>query len=422
MQLEEGFSFRAREHGDEPRFRHSNGTEIAEEMTFGTDGHAELPSTPEPTRASVRYFRGLLVACAQSGASDVTLQSDQQPRGEFAGRLYRLGRRPWSPSEIEEILAETYHATNGITEIKGRRVLDYSYELNLPNGTRRRFRVNATGILGLGGSGVEITIRILPSSTPTTCQAGLSAGEVEELCPMSGLVVIAGATGSGKSATMAALTRHHLENSIRPVKIVDIQAPIEYSFGDVIWRSIESPSLIGQSEVGRHIASFAAGVRSALRRKPHIICVGEARDLETISATLEAALTGHLVYTTTHAANVPDCIRRLLAAFPAGEREQRAIDLGSSLRFVMVQHLVPLAEGNGRLPAREYVSVSGSMREALGGMHFTDWPAYLHSVMSGPEAGRAIAFRQSLSEAAEKLLADGRVNGDELGRLLGTAR
>ena len=388
-------------------------------MTFGTNGYAEMPSTPEPPRTSVDYFRGLLVACALSGASDVTIQSDQQPRGEFAGNLYRLSRRPWSPSEVEDILAETYHAANGITEIKGRRVLDYSYELNLQDGMRLRFRVNATGILGLGGPGVEITIRILQSSTPTTRQAGLSTEEVFELSPRCGLVVIAGATGSGKSATMAALTRHHLENSSHPVKIIDIQAPIEYSFGDVIWRSRNSPSLIGQSEVGRHIPSFAAGVRSALRRKPHIINVGEARDLETISATLEAALTGHLVYTTTRAANVPDCIRRLLAAFPAEERDQRACDLGASLRFVMVQHLVRLNEGNGRVPVREYISLSETQRRTLLGMHFGEWPSYLSEVMNGSGTNGTGGFKQNILEAVEVLLANGRVDPEEIARLLG---
>ena len=391
-------------------------------MLFGTDGHAQMVSFPEPSRASTEYFRGLLVACALSGASDITVQSNQQPRGEFAGQLYRLSRRPWSPSEVEDILTETYQATNGITEIRGRRILDYSYELNLPNGARRRFRVNATGILGLGSSGMEITIRILPSATPTTEQVGLSEGEVAELCPPNGLVVIAGATGSGKSASMAALTRHHLENSDRPVKIVDIQAPIEYNFGDVIWQSGNLPSLIGQSEVGRHISSFSAGVRSALRRKPHIINVGEARDLETISATLEAALTGHLVYTTTHAASVPDCTRRLLAAFSAEERDQRASDLAASLRFMVVQHLVRAADGTGRVPVREYVSLSETLRRSLLGMHFRDWPAYLSDIINGPGTTGAGMFKQSIFEAAESLIGDGRVHSEELAHLFGDNR
>lgn len=333
----------------------------------------------EPMRFNDQDFRALLMSCVISGASDVTFQSDAQPRAEIHGVLYRATKRPLASSEVDMILMETYGGANGRAEINAMRVLDYSYELNLTDGTRQRFRVNATGVY----TGLEITMRALPRETPTIHGVSLAEKEVEALAPLNGIVVIAGATGSGKSTTMAALNRHHLETSARPVKIVDIQAPIEYTYRDVTRMLAGSSSVIGQSEVGRHIKSFADGVHSALRRKPHIINVGEARDFETISASLEASLTGHLVYTTTHASSVSDAIRRLLTTFPGHERESRAYDLISALRFLMVQHLIPRADRVGRLPVREYLRFTPEIRDILMAAHVNEWPSIVTRLVSG---------------------------------------
>lgn len=354
----------------------------------------------EASRLTQEDFRYLLMSAVLSGASDVTFQPDQPPRAEIHGVLYRAMRRALAPSDVDMILMETYGSANARTEINGKNVLDYSYELNLADGGRQRFRVNATGIFGRDGQGVEITMRALPSETPDLAMVQIGSEEVPALTPKDGIVIFAGATGSGKSTTMAAVTRHHLENTSRPVKIVDIQAPIEYTFRDVTGRMSGSPSIIGQSEVGRHIHSFADGVHSALRRKPNIINVGEARDFETISASIEAALTGHLVYTTTHSDSVSATIRRLLAAFPAAEREPRAYDLITSLRFLLVQHLVPRIDRPGRVPVREYLRFTDRVREKLLSMPVSDWPGALNREVSmrcpdsGPED-----LRQSLAEA-----------------------
>ena len=348
----------------------------------------------EPSRVSLEDFRRVMMSCVHSGASDVTIQSDQQPRAEISGALYRVGRRPWSPTEVDAVLAEAFQAPNASAEIKGLRVLDFSYEINLGEGRKQRFRVNATGIHGIDGFGVEITFRVLPRTTPDLEFAGLSEAEAEAMSPRSGLVVVAGATGSGKSATLAALARRHLENTARPVKIVDLQAPIEYAFGDIALLRSGAPSIVGQSEIGRHVESFAAGVRSALRRKPHIVIVGEARDLSTVSAALEAALTGHLVYTTTHAGSVAEGIRRLLAVFPANERAMRAGDLAASLRFFSVQHLVAKSSGGGRVPVREYLAFDDAFRESLAGIPASNWPQKINAAIESGGGDRPM--RQSL--------------------------
>lgn len=343
----------------------------------------------EPTRIGMDEFRQLVRAAVENNVSDITIQSDQQPRVEIHGVLYRATRRPWTPSEVDLVLAEIYGGANARTEINGQRILDFSWEITLPDGGKQRFRVNATGIHGRDGSGIEITMRVLPSKTPNLEMVKLTPEEVVALSPRDGIVVIAGATGSGKSTTMAAITRSHLESTDRPVKIVDIQAPIEYTFRDVRERLAGSSSMIGQSEVGRHIRSFADGVHSALRRKPNIINVGEARDFETISASLEASLTGHLVYTTTHAGSVSEAMRRLLTTFPAAEREARAYDLLSSLRFMMVQHLVPRIDEPGRVPVREYLRFTDRVRYRLMATPMKEWPIMINDEVLGrcPDPG-----------------------------------
>ncbi|WP_369925274.1 type IV pilus twitching motility protein PilT [Leisingera sp. XS_AS12] len=388
----------------------SPGVEKAVKVQPDTDARTIRLLPDEPQRISVQDFRQMLMTAVMSGASDITFQSDQQPRPEIHGILYRGMTRPLSPTELNLILVEAYGGSNGPTEINAMNVLDFSYELNLPDGDRQRFRVNATGIYGRDGAGVELTFRALPRRTPDLELVKLGADEVAALAPRDGIVVIAGATGSGKSTTMAALTRYHLEESPRPVKIVDIQAPIEYTFRDVMSSLGGSSSTIGQSEVGRHVRSFAEGVHSALRRKPHIINVGEARDFETIAASLEASLTGHLVYTTTHAGSVAVAIRRLLTIFPGNERESRGYDLVNALRFLMVQHLVPTPDGSGRVPVREYLQFTEAMRERLLTSPMQDWSTIVDQAVQGALAGQDPEMQHaSLQSVCSKLYAEGKI-------------
>lgn len=377
----------------------------------------------EGPRITIEEFRALLISCVLTGASDITVQTDQQPRAEIDGRLYRLTRRPWSPSEVDMILMELYGANNAVTEIKAMKVLDFSYDIQLDDGSRQRFRVNAIGIFGRDGMGVEVTLRALPARTPDLAMVGLDATELAAMTPRDGIVIVAGATGSGKSTTLAAIMRNHLERTDRPVKIIDIQAPIEFTYRDVTAALSGSSSIIGQSEVGRHIHSFGEGVRAALRRKPHIISVGEARDLPTIAASIEAAQTNHLVYTTTHAGTVSDTIRRLLSVFPGEERDSRALDLASALRFVTVQHLLPAASGVGRAPVREYLRFTDRVRRALFSRPLSEWPEQVFREVQGESDSHGPDdLRMSLTEACDRLVAAGRVRREDALRLTETLK
>ena len=159
-------------------------------------------------------------------------------------------------------------------------------------------------------------------------------------------------------------------------KVVCYESPIEY-----VYDAIKSPrSLLSQTEIPRHLPTFDRGVRNALRRKPEIILVGEARDRETISAVIEASQTGHTVYTTTHTNGVAATIQRMVSTFEPNERSERSYALMESVRLIVTQTLVPKV-GGGRLGVREWMRFSDEVRDKLMDMDFKEWGAELHRMI-----------------------------------------
>lgn len=395
------------------------GVEMA--RCFRLDGGSAVQPgfAEEPPRVNPEDFRALLLSCVMTGASDVTVQTGRQVRAEIEGRLHVVTRRALSASEVDEILTESYggpaRGAHAKAAVNSREVLDYSYELALADGRRQRFRCNATGIHAVGGAGVEITFRALPTATPDLEWVELGGPLLDAMMQREGLVVFAGSTGHGKSTTLAAVVRRHLESIDRPVKIVDVQKPIEFTFEDIWGRSGSEglPSTIGQSEVGRNVKTFGEAVWSALRRKPHVIVVGEARDQDTIAASLEASVTGHLVYTTTHAGSVPDVIRRLLSVFRAEERDARANQLAAALRVLVVQVLVPGMSG-GRVPVREYLIVSEDLRERMMSAGPDEWAAIMIEEMGKPHDPER---REKFASHAARLEGEGRISRADSRRL-----
>jgi defect-in-organelle-trafficking protein DotB len=159
---------------------------------------------------------------------------------------------------------------------------------------------------------------------------------------------------------LASIIRDLVERDDSNRKVLTYESPIEFVYDEIPMKS----AVVSQSEVPRHIPSFDAGMRNALRRKPRAILVGEARDKETISAVIEAAVTGHPVYTTLHTNGVAETIRRLVMTFPAEERAGRTIDIIETIRLVVWQTLVPSVDGK-RVALREYLVFDEKVRDAL---------------------------------------------------------
>lgn len=367
----------------------------------------------EPSSWTLDDFMQLAVNAVEAGASDITFQTDQPVTLQLAGRQLAATRRPLTGAEVYRLVTGMYASASVPNLLAQLRVLDFSWEIRVARNVRRRFRVNATAILARrGGNGVEVSLRALPDVTPTPEEVGLP----EELCrllsPASGLVVVAGATGQGKSTTLAALVGRHL-GAPRAVKIVDIQAPIEFTYSDL--RNLESGSSIGQSEVGIHVGSFAAGVRSALRRSPDIIMIGEVRDPETARAAVDAALTGHLVYTTLHAGDVPEIFHRLVALLSAGSGtvQTATVDVLHTFRAGIAQRLLRSAAALRRRPVREIAVVDPDLRAALRSTDPERWPAVIARELDAAPPGTP--GRRPFRADIAALLESGEIDAGEAG-------
>lgn len=321
-----------------------------------TESH-NLPN--EPLKFTGNDLESLLEFCSRIGASDITLQTAEPVVAEIRGRLHKITRHKLSTSEVGELLNAIYGA-NGTTQILSGRDVDTHYEFRPSRMERYRYRINGTGCYVEGHDGIQITIRTIPSEPPTLQQLDLPQEIVEAIAPQEGVVYVTGATGSGKTTLLASMIRYIAEDPLCHRKILTYEAPIEF-----VYDGIQKPTaVISQSEIPKHLPSFADGVRNALRRKPRLILVGEARDHETMAAVLEASLTGHPVYTTLHTTGVPETIRRLIGTFPAEERLGRTIDIIETLRLVIWQKLVPTVDG--KLTAlREYLIFNEDVRDEL---------------------------------------------------------
>ncbi len=313
----------------------------------------------EPRRFDANNFESLLAHCSNLGASDITLQSNESVIAEIHGRLHQITKHKLATTEVGDILNFLY-GPNGTTQLLSGTDVDTHYEFRPNRGDRFRYRVNATSCQVEGHHGIQITLRTIPNLPPTLQDLHIEAQLVNEIAPKDGVVYVTGATGSGKSTLLAAIIRSIVEQPDSNRKVLTYEAPIEFVFDSVIKPS----AVVSQSEIPRDLPSFAAGVRNALRRKPKLILVGEARDTETISAVIETALTGHPVYTTLHTTGVPETIRRLVGTFPAEERDGRCIDIIETTRLIVCQKLLPSTDGK-QIALREYLVFDELVRDTL---------------------------------------------------------
>lgn len=313
----------------------------------------------EPVRLTIDVVNEILMHCVKLGASDVTLQTSEPIYSEFFGRLNRVTRRRLSNTEVSEIINAMY-GPNATAIIMSGKDIDTHYEIRPNRSERYRFRINGTGCQVEGHDAIQITARTIPTDPPKLASLSLAPAILDALAPEQGVVYVTGATGSGKSTLLAAIIRNIVEDSESHRKVLTYEAPIEFVFDSVDKVS----SIVSQSEIPRHLPSFAAGVRNALRRKPRLILVGEARDPETISAVMEAAMTGHPVYTTLHSNSVAETLRRLVITFPQEERQGRTIDIIETVRLVISQRLVPTVDGK-RIALREYLVFDEKIRDIL---------------------------------------------------------
>ncbi len=344
----------------------------------------------EPLRLFEEQLDELLLWCVRQQASDTTIQTDRPVYIEVDGILFPVTRRSFDSADMANILNRIY-GPDALAKLAGGQDLDLSYEVRPDRNTRVRFRCNITAILSKGRDSVQITLRTLPNLPPTLKDLGIEQALIDNWSPRQGLILVTGPTGSGKTTLLASGCRMMIEREQGCGKMLTYEAPIEY-----VYDAITGPrSLVAQSEIPRHLPNFATGVRNALRRKPSVILVGEARDRETVTAAIEAGQTGHLVFSTVHTIGVAATVRRMVSVFDPTERSERAFALIETMRMVVTQALVPKI-GGGRLGLREFLVFDDAVRETLLDLPIERWTAETQRLL--------LKHGQSMEQTATKAL------------------
>ncbi|MNM75272.1 Twitching mobility protein [compost metagenome] len=322
----------------------------------------------------------LLTRAVDAGASDLHLAAGEVPLLRLDGALQRMDLPPLPAQPLMEGMAPWLDEGQRQQWAQGD---ELDLAVDLPS--LGRFRINLFRQL----KGPAACIRLVPKRIGTVEELDLADVYRAVTQCTDGLILVGGATGSGKSSTLAALVDRL--NRERALHIITLEDPIEVIHGG-------QRSLVNQREIGRHCRGFAQGLRSALRQDPDVIMIGELRDLETIRLALRAAETGHLVLATVHTRSAINSIDRLVEVFSAEEKPLVRVMLAESLRLVVAQVLVR-REGGGRVAVREVLVATPAVRNLIreGRM------AQLHSVM---QTGAAVGMR-TMEGAMQGLLARG---------------
>ena len=290
----------------------------------------------------------ILQVALRGGASDIHLKAGLPPMFRVDGNLVPLkDARRLPPEEISRMafgIMNDYQKE----KFKAQNELDLAY--GVPG--LGRFRVNVFQQRGTLGA----VLRVIPFKISTIEQLLLPKVLEKIASEQRGLILVTGTTGSGKSTTLAAMVDHI--NTNETCHVMTIEDPIEFLIRD-------KRSIVNQREVGVDTMSFGQALKSALRQDPDVILVGEMRDSETIETALTAAETGHLVLSTLHTLDATETISRIISAFPPHQQKQVRLQLGSVLRAVVSQRLVPRADGKGRVAAVEVLVANSRVREMV---------------------------------------------------------
>ena len=289
---------------------------------------------------------------SHSSVSDLNLTVGRPLQVESAGELLPVEIKPsiktLSPFQTETIAMNLINGDRRLTETLIRTgSCDLSY--SLPG--KARFRVNIFSQTGQ----YSIVLRQLESKVPTIRDMKLPESFFDVAKELNGIVIFTGATGTGKTTSLAAILEDI--NEKRAVHVVTLEDPIEYQHP-------HKKATFNQRELGRDYDSFANGLRAALRQAPKVILVGEMRDRETVEIGLTAAETGHLVLSTLHTVDAGQAINRMLGMFTNEEEKQVRIRLADTVRWIVSQRLLPKI-GGGRVAAFEILRMNIRVKEAI---------------------------------------------------------
>ena len=326
-------------------------------------------------------INALLRLAVKSNASDVHLSVSRRPTLRIKGELRPVAELDvLTPEHMQDMFTVLTSKEQRETFFKYKE-LDFAYSLS----DFGRFRVNAYFQRGT----MALAIRVLQAVIPTMEELGLPAVCRDLVTKPRGLVLVTGATGTGKSTSLAAMIGYL--NTTVSKRVVTIEDPIEFVHTD-------NKCYIVQREVGSDTHSFADALRHALRQDPDVILLGEMRDLETMRVGLTAAETGHLVLGTLHTPNAAQTIDRIIDIFPAQQQPQIRTQLALALEGVMSQVLLPRADGKGRVAAFEIMLATNAIRNLIREAKTHEIPNY---ILLGRQEGMCLMDR-ALAELVRK--------------------
>jgi twitching motility protein PilT len=284
----------------------------------------------------------------EAGGSDIVISGGSPARMRKDGKLEPLDPEapPLSPTETEKIVREVLNSHQW-SELETQRHVDFAFTW------REHARIRGNAYFQRGS--LAVAFRLLPLAIPTFEQLGLPEAVHKLLARRQGLILVTGPTGSGKSTTQAAMIDHL--NRTRPYHIITIEDPIEYVHK-------HRSAIVDQRQVGVDTPTFADGLRGVFREDPDVVLIGEMRDLETISAALTVAETGHLVLATLHTNDAPQAIDRIVDSFVGAQQQQIRVQLAACLAGVIYQQLLPAA-GGGRVAAFELLMANVAVRSMI---------------------------------------------------------
>jgi twitching motility protein PilT len=292
-------------------------------------------------------IHSLLAEAVDRGASDLHITANAAPTIRVDGRLEPL---EYPPLSAQDCIKLVYGILSDAQKEKFERL--WELDLSLEISDVGRFRVNVHKQRGV----TEAAFRVVNEQIRSLQQLGLPP-VVEELARRdNGLILVTGPTGSGKTTTLAAMLDQI--NNERTCMIITIEDPIEY-----VHR--HKKSIVKQREVTSDTRSFSDALRHVLRQDPDVICVGEMRDLETITTALTAAETGHLVLTTLHTPDAVQTVDRIIDVFPPHQQQQTRIQLANTLQGIVAQQLLPIPGGRGRVVATEILIATIAVRKII---------------------------------------------------------
>jgi twitching motility protein PilT len=330
--------------------------------------------------------------CIDRDGSDLHLEAGEPPVLRLHGRLVRLEQYGELTGDDTEHMMKIIAPPRSQAEIEERGGADFGF--TYPG--RGRFRV----AVFRQRDTIAINMRLIPFRLLTFEQLGLSTAIQPLLHMPRGLILITGPTGSGKTTTLATMIDYI--NTTRDAHIITIEDPIEYFH-------THKKGMISQREVFKDVPSFAEGVIKALRQDPDVILVGEMRDLETISAAITAAETGHLVLSTLHTTGAARTVDRITDVFPMEQQEQIRVQLSGNLTAVISQLLLPRKDGTGRVAAYETMVCTPAIQHMIRD-HKT------HSIFSAIQTGAQLGM-QSLDDNLVSLYKRGLIGRDEMIRV-----